>query len=125
MAMSVEGVKSSRIASCIVIKNDIISFGINQMKSHPFQAKYSTNRQSIYLHSEVDAIKNAARVVDSIELEKAYLYIVRMKYVNSHKKNMIWAMSKPCVGCQRAIAAFNLKRVIYSTGEDDERYKSL
>lgn len=104
----------ARIASCIVFKNSIISFGINQMKSHPFQARFSRNIESIYLHSETDAINNALKLITIDELSKSSLYICRVKYDGVKNKNIIWGMSKPCTGCMRAIATFNIKKVYYT-----------
>jgi deoxycytidylate deaminase len=113
LAQDVEGVSSARLACCIVIKNNIIAYGFNQKKSHPFQAQYGKNEDSIYLHAETDAIKNALRRVNQEDLTKATLYIVRAKY----DENGHWAhgLSKPCSGCARAIAAFGIKNVVYTT----------
>ena len=56
----------ARLAACVVYKRDIVSFGINQLKSHPFQAKFSKNEDSIFLHAETDAIKNALSFGDVV-----------------------------------------------------------
>lgn len=65
---------NARMASCVVFQNDIVSFGVNEMKSHPFQAKYSKNKSAVYLHAETSAIKNALKYISLEELEKATLY---------------------------------------------------
>ena len=46
---------NARLAACVVYKNDIVSFGLNEKKSHPFQAKYGKNSDAVYLHAETSA----------------------------------------------------------------------
>jgi deoxycytidylate deaminase len=112
----------ARLAACIVYKNNIVAYGINQMKSHPFQAKFSKNIESIFLHAETDCIKNSLRFLELDELSKSTLYICRIKYCDTSKKELIWGISKPCVGCQRAIATFNIRKVVYSCDGDSYKY---
>jgi deoxycytidylate deaminase len=90
IAIAVEPVAHARIAACVVYKNEIISFGINQKKSHPFQAIYGTNKESIFLHAETDAIKNALKIISVSELTKASLYICRVKYEACNKNKFIF-----------------------------------
>ena len=113
----------ARLAACIVYKNNIVAYGINQMKSHPFQARFSRNSESIFLHAETDCIKNSLRFLNIEELSKTTLYICRIKYCDTSKKQLIWGLSKPCSGCIKAIATFNIKNVIYSC--DDGTYNYL
>jgi len=105
---------NARLAACIVYKNDIVSFGVNQMKSHPFQARYGKNTDSVFLHAETSAIKNALRHISVDELEKSALYICRVKHNNQSKQRLIFGMSKPCPGCFRCINTFNIQKVIYT-----------
>ena len=95
-------------------RNKIIAIGTNQKKSHPFQKKYAPNEDAIYLHAEVAAIKNALRHIDEKVLAKSTLYICRIKRTGDKNSPFTWGISKPCVGCQRAIATFNIKNVVYS-----------
>lgn len=87
------------------------------MKSHPMAARFSKNDQAIFLHAEVAAIKNALREVEVEDLEKMELYICRVKKPKPFSKKWVWGLAKPCIGCQRAIAEFGLKRVVYTTDE--------
>ncbi len=112
----------ARLASCIVYKNEIISIGVNQLKSHPFQARFSKNVESIFLHSETDAIKNALKIISISELAKSTLYVCRVKYCDTKRRQMAWGLSKPCIGCQRAISTFNIKKVVYTCDEGDYKY---
>jgi len=109
----------ARIASCIVYRNDIISFGVNKMKSHPFQKKFSKNIDSIYLHSEIDCIKNALRIITQDELSKSTLYICRVKFDGN---NLIWGLSRPCSGCMNAISTFGIKKVAYTATKNEFEY---
>lgn len=116
-------VNNARLAACVVYKNDVVSFGVNEMKSHPFQARYGKNKDSVYLHAETSAIKNALKYITQDELENSTLYICRVKYHDFTKTKMIFGLSKPCPGCFRCINTFNIKRVIYTL--DNEGYAML
>jgi len=105
---------NTRVSAAIVYKNDIVSFGVSARKSHPFQAKYGKNEDAVYLHAETDAIKNALKYISVEELEKSTLYICRIKFTDTHKKNMIFGLSKPCCGCAKCISTFGIKNVVYS-----------
>ena len=37
----------ARLAAAVVYKNRIISIGVNQKRSHPFQARYSKNGDEV------------------------------------------------------------------------------
>lgn len=117
VAMTCSPVGGARIASCITIRDEIISYGINRNKTHPFQKRYGRNPDAIYIHAEIDAIRNAIKQLESHDLSKCSIFIVRMKYDSAHKKNLIRGLAKPCRGCQSAISAFQVKQVFYT---DDE-----
>lgn len=105
---------NTRVSAAVVYKNNIISFGINARKSHPFQAKFGKNKDAVYLHAETDAIKNALKYITIDELEKSTLYVCRIKFTDTMKKGMIFGLSKPCPGCTRCIVNFGIQSVIYS-----------
>jgi deoxycytidylate deaminase len=119
MATDVAPVAAARIAAAIVYKKDVVSFGINQNKTHPLQAKFSRSVNSIYIHAEIDAIKNAVKAGISLkELSKATLYICRAKFDSDQKKFFIPGLARPCEnGCTRAVASFGINRVVYSLNE--------
>jgi deoxycytidylate deaminase len=106
----------ARLASALFVKNQIVSYGVNQNKSHPFHSQFSEREGAIFLHAETDAIKNALKRITEDELSKATLYVCRVKFDSGNRKTkkITWGLSKPCVGCQRAIATFGIKDVIYS-----------
>ncbi len=97
------------MACAITIRNRIISFGYNRLKTDPFQARFGKNSDSIYLHAEIHAIKNALRRVSVDDLRRADLFVMRVMT----GKNK-WGMAKPCTGCMRAIAEFNIKNVWFT-----------
>jgi deoxycytidylate deaminase len=113
VAYDVERVANARLAACLLYKNEFVSIGTNKFKSHPFQAKYSKNKEAIYLHAETDAIKNALRVLNTDQLSKCTLFVCRVKQDGS------FGLAKPCEGCTRAIATFNIRKAFYTTGERD------
>jgi pyrimidine deaminase RibD-like protein len=105
---------NARLASCIVYKNDIVSFGVNEMKSHPFQARYCKNDNAVYLHAETCAIKNALKEITVDELESATLYVARVKMCDRQKGNIVFGLSKPCSGCAHCIKTFKLQKTVYT-----------
>jgi len=91
------------------------------MKSHPFQKTYAKHKEAIYIHAEVDAIKNALNQrIDLDIISRSTLYICRQKIID---KKWTPGIARPCSGCQRCIAAFDIKEVIYSL--DDFGYDFL
>ena len=114
---------NARLAACIVFRKDIVSFGINEMKSHPFQAKYGKNKNCVFLHAETSAIKNALKYITEDELERSTLYVCRVKFQDPSKKEMIFGLSKPCSGCFRCINTFNIRQVIFTL--DNAGYSML
>lgn len=101
------------LAAAVVKSNKIIAFGYNQRKTHPMQLRFARNEQSIYLHAEIDAIKNALKEVSVEDLSNCILYVVRTK------KDFSEGLAKPCKGCKMAIATFGIKKVIYTTNEEN------
>jgi len=110
-----EPVRSSRIKAGLIYKNELLFVGTNRMKSHPFQKKFGKNEDAIYLHAEIDCIVNALRNDMSLdEISKSTMLVVRNK---RQGKKWVDGIAKPCLGCQRAIAHFNIMNVIYTTDE--------
>jgi tRNA(Arg) A34 adenosine deaminase TadA len=89
-------------------------------KTSSFQLRFGRNKESIFPHAEIVAIKNAIKTIHVNDLSNCYLYVCRMKYDGTHKHNLIDGMAKPCAGCMRAINTFGIKGVIYTTGNGYE-----
>ena len=107
IAKKVKPVGSSRIAALVVLKNKIIGIGFNHLRSHPFQLKFARNKESIFFHAEVHAIKQALR--SHSDLSNTTLYVARARKVHG---NWEYGISKPCEGCQSCIDSYGIKRVV-------------
>lgn len=108
LAIATPKVANFRLAAAIIYKNRIVSYGVNSYKSSPFQKKYGKNEYAIFLHAEIAAINNALRHLTVQQLSKSKMIICRI-----NKSGL--AMSKPCAGCQRALAEFGIRTVYYTT----------
>lgn len=116
---------TEKLAAAVVWNNKIISIGMNSMKSHPLQAKYGKNPHAVFLHAEIDSIKNALREIEVDDFSKCDMYVCRVKKPGPFSKQYIFGLAKPCEGCERAIIAFGMKRVVYTTnygGYEVEEY---
>lgn len=113
----------ANVLAGIYQRNKLIAFGLNQNKSHPFQAKFAKNRHAIFLHAETDAIKNVLKFVEVNRMHTCSLYIVRIKWTDTYKTSLVQGLAKPCEGCQRAIATFGISEVYYTL--DNEGYDCL
>ena len=102
----------SKHSAVIIYKNDVISLACNKSKSHPFQKRYSKASEAIFLHAEVAAIHNALKRVSLKELSKSTMYVCRVRI--NKENNPFFSYSRPCEGCMRAIAAFNIQKVFYT-----------
>ena len=131
LASDLEPVASAKIAACLVHRGEIISYGFNQNKSSTFQSKWSKNSESVFWHSETNAIHNALKRYDVEELQnmKTTLYVCRIKklLVNPKTKEFVnvWGASNPCVGCSKCITHHNINRVVFSLDAEeiaDERF---
>lgn len=112
IAQDVPAVGQARLAAGIVYRNRLIAVGTNQRKSHPLQAKFGRNKESIFLHAEVAACVNAINRMGNTEfLKQSTLIVVRQKIIN---KKWVDGNSCPCSGCERLIASFNIKNVIFT-----------
>jgi len=121
LAQDIDPVKSSRLAACIVYKNTVMGYGFSQMKSHPFQAGFAKNEHAIFLHAETDAIKNTLKRVSQDDVARSTLYIARAK-IHVETKKWMYGLAKPCPGCARAIATFDIQNVVYTLEGDDYKY---
>jgi len=128
IASDIPKVSNVQISAMLVIKNDIISIGSAVLKSHPFQKRFGKTSHNIFLHAETNCIHRSLRKVDVDELEKATLYICRVKhnFNKENKQNVFgWGIAKPCIGCLRAIVEFNIKRVVYTLDGEHLSWQDL
>jgi pyrimidine deaminase RibD-like protein len=103
----------ARVGAVIAIKSKIIAVGFNGSKKHPFATRYQRHEKAIYPHAEIMVIHGASKKMSISDFRKTTLYVGRIK-CNIDGKD-VPGMSKPCSGCDAAIKAFNVGKVIYST----------
>lgn len=108
-----------KMAACIVYKNRAIAYGINSYKTHPLMMNSCYRKDQIFLHAEIDAIKNALKKINTEQLHKCDLYVLRVKHPHKNSKEYVTAMAKPCPGCQQTIAAFGIQNILYTTDEEN------
>lgn len=120
LAEITEGLHKSRHTAAIIYQDNLISLGTNRKKTDPFQIRFAKCESSIYLHAETRAIKLALNHLTPRQLKKSTLVVLRIKY-NWKTNQYVMANSFPCIGCQRAVVEFGIKRVLYST--DDAVYQ--
>ncbi len=104
---------SHRLVSCIVLKNKVIAYGFNQLKTHPFQSQFAKNPDAIFWHSETNAIFNALKVISENDLRKTTLYVARIKSTGP-VGDITWGKSIPCEGCMSCLNRYKIKKVIYT-----------
>lgn len=123
LAQDVDPVRNARMTACVALRGEPMGFGFNQFKSHPMQARFSSNENSIYLHAEIDAIKNTLKRYSTEDIRGATLYVVRAK--KNQKRQWLYGIAKPCEGCLKAIQTYGISEVFYTTNgyayERDER----
>ncbi len=117
ITQDIECVGNQTLAACVVKRNKIISFGHNKNKTHPLQNKFTKHPEAIYLHAEIDAIKNALKRVSTEDLLGSILYVVRTKKDGSE------GLAKPCKGCMQAIESFGISKVVYTTNIEGQYQK--
>lgn len=115
LAVENPGVRGKyKIAAGVVYKKHLVAAGVNSYKTHPLMWQFGKNQDSLFLHAEVDAIKNSLKLITHEQLRRCDLYIVRVKREDG---NPVWqpGLAKPCKGCQHAIETFDIRRVYYTT----------
>lgn len=119
IAISTDPVARAKVAALLVIKNQLVSVGQCQLRTHPFQAKFNSHPSAIFLHAETNAIHDALNQLHSYDLKKATLYIFRVK---KDKSEQYWVdgLALPCKGCMSAIVTYGVKKIVYSTDTENE-----
>lgn len=107
----------TKIAAAVVKRGKIVSMGFNYKKSDPLQKRFGRNEDAIYLHAEIHAIKMALKTISVDELAGCDLYVCRVKRPRPRSSEWVWGLAKPCKGCSRAIAEFDIRSVVYTTDE--------
>lgn len=108
-----------KLAAGIVYKKHLVATGVNSYKSHPLMTQFGKNKEAIFIHAEIDAIKNALRLITHDQLAKCDMYVLRVKRSGDTKSSPFTrALACPCEGCQRAIVHFGIRNVYYTTNPE-------
>lgn len=100
-----------KVACAIVKGNKILFIGENKYKTSPIQKEYAKHDKALFLHAEVDAIKQAIAMYGKKEISDCDIYIARTKKVG---KTYEYGLAKPCVGCMKLIHEVGFSNVIYT-----------
>lgn len=97
-----------RLGAIIAQRKNIISYGVNQKKSHPLQAKYQSRYNDkphlqCWLHAEIHALTNAK--LGDIYNSDCYVARVLMDGTQGN--------SRPCEGCEQALRDHGVRRMVY------------
>lgn len=108
------------VSSALVHRNKIISYGVNRMKTHPYQMKFGRNKESIFWHAETSALYTADKRFGFDKFHNSILYIARVKYDSTQRKNFVSGLAAPCDGCLRCIKKYGIKTVIYTVDNNED-----
>lgn len=117
MCHDVVPVKTARMAAAVAIRGEVLSWGTNEARTHPFQAAWRRREDAIYWHAETKAIHNFIRRHDPDLLQRATVYVHRVKRPHPKSKTFLFGTARPCSGCFGCIRDFGIPRVIYSTND--------
>ena len=109
LAIATPPVYRSKHAAALYYKGRLLATGVNQYKTHPMMKRYCKHPEAVELHAEIDCITRAIRRYGTTVLKHSTLYVARVC------KDGSLSNSKPCVGCQKAIEAFSIPTVYYTT----------
>ena len=105
------------MAAGITYRKHLIATGVNQMKTHPLMMGQGYRTDQLFMHAEVDAIRNALRLITPAQLAECDIHIVRVKRPHSGSKRWVHGLAKPCPGCARMIASFGISTVHWTQDE--------
>ena len=107
------------MAAGIVYKRHLIATGTNQPKTHPLMLTQGYRNDQRYRHAEVDAIRNALRLISKEQLKQCELHIVRVKRPYTWSKTWVHGLAKPCAGCANVIENYGIEKVFWT--EDSQK----
>lgn len=121
IATTVDKVGAGKLAASIWMRGFCISVGVNSLKSHPIQKRFSSNPHRIFLHAETDALVKASKMIG--DFSDTYMYIARVKKDADGK--FIPALAKPCDGCMGLIHHYAPKGVFWTTDSGEIVYHGV
>lgn len=102
--------KARRMHGAVLVKSGrVIGTGYNKDRNNPYYVSPEHIKTHCSVHAEVDAIRDA-----NWNVKGAILYVARVNATGEDRN------SKPCTRCQVVIEETQIKKVIYTEGENDE-----
>lgn len=102
--------KARRMHGAVLVKSGrVIGTGFNKDRNNPYYVSPEHIKTHCSVHAEVDAIRDA-----NWNVKGAILYVARVNAIGEDRN------SKPCTRCQVVIEEVQIKKVIYTVGEDNE-----
>ena len=108
------------MAAGIVYKRQLVATGVNQPKTHPLMMTQGYREDQRHMHAEVDAIRNALRLITPEQLKQCELHVVRVKRLYIASKEWVHGLAKPCPGCANVIEKYGIKQVYWTEDESKE-----
>jgi deoxycytidylate deaminase len=106
--------KSRQRHGAVIVKSGrVIGVGYNKNKNHPMTVSPEHIKTHCSRHAEIEAIKDA-----NFSVQGAILYVARVNRQGEDRN------SKPCKYCQAVIQSNNIKKVIYTEGEENVNFIS-
>jgi tRNA(Arg) A34 adenosine deaminase TadA len=102
------------VSAAIVRNGKIIGMGTCSDKVTTLQHRFAKNEFADQEHAEICAIRNTVKRLRSNDLSDCSIVVVRRKYTNTNKTDMVDGNAKPCSGCRRAIKRHGIKEVVYT-----------
>lgn len=110
-----------KLFAAIVRRSKIIFIEQNgEEKTDTFQFNLSNESYGIP-HAEIKVIKKTINIYGEEFLSKSSIYIIRRKQ-EYPGGSFIYGLAKPCSICTEAIKKYKIRRIIYSTNEQDFAY---
>ena len=120
MCYDVVPVNTARLSAAVAIRGEVMAYGSNELRTHPFAARWGKNCDAIYWHAETKAIHNFIRRHNPDQLQKATVYVARIKRPFERSKSWVTGLARPCKGCFDCIRDFGVGKVVYTTNSDHE-----
>ena len=109
LASKSDRVFRSKHAAAVYYKGRLLATGTNKKKTHPMMSRFCKHPEAVWLHAEIDCIVKVINYYGTDILKSCQLYVARVCLDGS------LANSQPCEGCQKAIEAFGIPTVHFTT----------
>ena len=104
-----------RLGAVIVKGSNVLSVGVNKLKTHPLQNNPHTNNKSLSIHAELCAILK----LSGEQLKNSTIYVARIL------ANGISGIAKPCDVCETLLIEAGIKRFVWTIQENNFESKRI